>query len=425
MVNTMSENRIICGLDIGTTKICAIIGEYNPDNNSYKIIGIGKSPSHGLRKGIVIDIEKTTKSILEALRKAQKHTEHTITGVTIGITGNHIRSLNSNSTITISHKGDDVIHDAEIDESDIERALDAVKSIHVGVDREVIHTLPQKYFVDNQKEIDNPVGMSGNKLTINALIITATINNVKNLVRSVQATGLNVNGIVLESLSSAEAVLTKDQKELGVALIDIGGGTTDITVYQDGDVKYAGVIEYAGSIITRDIASLIQTSFIEAERIKTKYACASTSLSNKNEKVDITVKSLNGKDEIKLNSHQLSLYVEARIEEILTLSKTEIEKYIDIKKLSGGVIFTGGGALLKGLNEANKKIFGVQSQIGYPNRLLGLENKDLNPEYSTAIGLLHWAKKDKRNQVIRSLKAGITIWDKIIDFFTNIIQQFF
>jgi len=421
----MSENKIISGLDIGTTKICAIIGEYDPQKNIYKILGLGKAPSLGLKRGVIVDIAKTKQSIIEAVKLAQKRANIIITGVTVGIAGDHIRSLNSNSTITISHKSEDAIHDAEIDESDIERILNSAKSINVGVDREIIHILPQKYYIDNQIGVANPIGMSGNKLTINALIITAAINNVKNLVRSVQSTGLNVHGIILEPLSSAESVLTEDQKELGVALIDIGGGTTDVTVFQDGYVKHAGVIGYGGSIITKDIASLIQTSFDEAERIKTNYAWASTSLINENDKVDIKVKSLNGKNEILLDSYQLSLYVEARIDEILTLVKKQVEKYINIRKLSGGVIFTGGGALLKGISEINMKIFGVPSQIGYPNRLPGLETSNFSPEYSTAIGLLHWAKNNGNNQSIMSIDSDAKLWYKLKEFLTKIIKQYF
>ncbi len=421
----MSENKIISGLDIGTTKICAIIGEYDPKKNIYKILGLGKAPSLGLKRGVIVDVEKTKQSIIEAVKLAQKRANIPITGVTIGLAGDHIRSLNSNSTITISHKGENAIHDAEVDESDVERVLSSAKSINVGVDREIIHILPQKYHVDDQIGITNPIGMSGNKLTINALIITAAINNVKNLVRSVQSTGLNVHGIILEPLSSAESVLNEDQKELGVALIDIGGGTTDVTVFQDGYVKHAGVIGYGGSIITKDIASLIHTSFDEAERIKTNYAWASTLLINEDDKIDIKVKSLNGKDEIKLDSYQLSLYVEARIEEILNLVKEQIEKYINIKKLSGGIIFTGGGALLKGISETNFKIFGVQSQIGYPNRLPGLNTSNFSPEYSTAIGLLHWAKNDSNNQSITSIDSDAKIWYKLKEFLTKIIKQYF
>ncbi|MEA1985916.1 MAG: cell division protein FtsA [Candidatus Marinimicrobia bacterium] len=421
----MAEKRIISGLDIGTTKICAIIGEYDPTENVYKILGLGKAPSNGLRRGVVVDIGKTTNSIIEAVKIAQMQADTPINGVTIGIAGDHIRSFNSTSTIVISHKGGNKIQDSEIDQSDVKRALDSVKSVNVGVDREIMHIIQQKYQIDNQMEITNPIGLSGSKLTINALIITAAINNVKDLVRSVQSTGLNVHGVVLEPLSSAESVLTEDQKELGVALIDIGGGTTDVTVFQKGYVKHAGVVGYGGSIITNDVASIIHTSFMEAERIKTNYAYASTAILNENNKVDISVKTLNGQDEIQLDSYQLSLYVEARMEEILLLVKEQIEKFIDIKKLSGGIIFTGGGSLLRGLNDTTKKIFGVASQIGYPTRLPGLEKVNLSPEYSTAIGLLHWSKLNDNKQNIMSVDSDAKIWHKIKDFLSTIIKEYF
>ncbi|BFN36710.1 cell division protein FtsA [Fidelibacter multiformis] len=421
----MSHPIITTGLDIGTTKICAMIGQYDPEEKKYQILGMGQSLSHGLKRGVVIDIEETKQSIIKALAEAEKHSGITISSVSIGIAGDHIRSLDSTSTVAISHKNSGPDTSSPVDQHDINRALDSVKNINLGVDREIIHVIPQEYVVDDQMGVKNPIQMSGSRLTVNAHIVTAAINNVKNLVRSVQSTGLNVENIVLEPLASSRAILSEDQKDLGVALVDIGGGTTDITVFKNGFVKHTGVIGYGGSIVTKDIASIIQTSFQEAERIKKSYAWASSELSEKAGIEELTVASLSDNREIRLNSFQLSQYVEARIEEILLMVREKICQFTDIKSLHAGIVFTGGGARLKGLCQVSEKIFHVPAQIGYPIRMPGLENTEYGPEYSTAIGLMHWSDKNKKELIPTGRDSDSTVWGKLKKLFSDIAKNLF
>jgi cell division protein FtsA len=421
----MSHPIITTGLDIGTTKICAMIGQYDSEEKTYQILGVGQAPSHGLRRGVVIDIEETKQSIIKALAEAEKHSGITVNAVTIGIAGDHIRSLDSTSTVAISHKNSSGDTSSPVDQTDVNRALDSVKNINLGVDREIIHVIPQEYIVDDQMGVRNPIHMSGTRLTVNAHIVTAAINNVKNLVRSVQSTGLNVEDIVLEPLASSKAILSEDQKELGIALVDIGGGTTDITIFQDGFVKHTGVIGYGGSIITKDIASIIQTSFNEAERIKKSHAWASSVLAEKAGIEEIIVAALSDNKEIKLNSYQLSQYVEARIEEILVMIRDEVSKYAELKSLHAGIVFTGGGSRLKGLCQVSEQIFHIPAQIGYPIRLPGLETTEYGPEYSTAIGLLNWSDNHKGDFTLTRKDSDSKVWGKIKKTFTDIAKNLF
>ena len=422
----MTHSIITTGLDIGTTKICAMIGNYNQEENSYQILGVGQAPSKGLKRGVVIDIEETKQSIIKAVAEAEKQSGITISAVTIGIAGDHIRSLDSSSTIAVSHKNTGSDTSSPVDQSDVIRALDSVRNINLGVDREIIHVIPQEFIVDDQMGVKNPIQMSGSRLTVNAHIVTAAINNVKNLVRSVQSTGLNVQDIVLEPLASSKAILSSDQKELGVALVDIGGGTTDITVFQDGSVRHTGVIGYGGSIITKDIASIVQTSFHEAERIKKNYAWASSVLADQSGPQDLVVSSLSDSKEIHLNSYQLSQYVEARIEEILMMVRDEICKYTDLKTLHAGIVFTGGGSRLKGLCQMSEQIFMIPAQIGYPIRLPGLETNEYGPEYSTVIGLLDWTEKQKNKDLILTRKdSDSKVWSKLKKVISDIAKNLF
>ncbi|MDD5582730.1 MAG: cell division protein FtsA [Candidatus Marinimicrobia bacterium] len=421
----MSHPIITTGLDIGTTKICAMIGQYDPYEKKYQILGMGQSSSRGLRRGVVIDIEEIKQSIIKAMAEAEKHAGVTVSSVSIGIAGDHIRSLDSTSTVAISHKNNSSDASSPVDESDINHALESVKNINLGVDREIIHVIPQEFIVDDQLGVKNPLQMSGSRLTVNAHIVTAAINNVKNLVRSVQSTGLNVENIVLEPLASSRAILSEDQKELGVALVDIGGGTTDITVFKDGFVKHTEVIGYGGSIITKDIASILQTSFQEAERIKKSYAWASCELAEKAGIENITVTSLSNNKEIQLNSYQLSQYVEARMEEILLMIRDKISQYINIKTLHAGIVFTGGGSQLKGLCQVSEKIFHVPAQIGYPIRLPGLETTEYSPEYSTVIGLLYCNNDKKSNLILTRKDSDSTVWGKLKKLLSEIAKNLF
>lgn len=409
MKRTMSEKNVLCALDIGTTKICAVIGEYDHSVSEYHILGIGKVPSSGMRNGVVVDIDLTRKSIEAAVQLAlEKSGIEKITGVTVGIAGDHINSLDAEHAISIN-RPDNSKRTNVIDEKDVIRLEESIRSTNIGIDREIIHIIPQEYIINDQMIVKTAIGMSGNKLTLKAHVITAAINNVRDLLNCVQKTGLNVNDIVLEPLASAEAVLTYDQKELGVCLIDIGGGTTDITVFKDGHLVSTSIIGYGGEIVTRDIASLSQTSFIEAERIKKEYAFATVKQAKAQGIKEFYIRPVNGKKDISMNSGLLSEFVEARIKEILLLAKSNIQG----KQLNAGIVLTGGGSLLRGIENLAEEIFGMNAVVGYPIHMSGLEREDYTPDYSMGIGLLHSANKLNLKPRFPSGESKTSLWNKI------------
>ncbi len=409
MRNAMSEKTVLCALDIGTTKICAIIGEYDRTVSEYHVLGIGKVPSAGMKSGVVIDIDLTRKSIEAAVQLALEDSGmEKISGVTVGIAGDHIRSLDSEHAISIN-RPDNSKKVNIIDEKDVVRLEDSIKSINIGIDREIIHVIPQEYIINDQMVVKNPLGMSGNKLTLKAHVITAAINNARDLVNCVQKTGLNVHDIVLEPLASADAVLTYDQKELGVCLIDIGGGTTDITVFQDGHLVSTNIVGYGGEIVTRDIASLVQTSFIEAERIKKEYGFATGKQAKAQGIKEFYIKPVNGKVDLAMNSGLLSQFIEARVREILLLAREQIKG----KQLNAGIVLTGGGSLLRGIELLAEEIFGMNAVVGYPIHMNGLEREDYTPDYATGIGLLHYANQRNLKPKFPSGQSKMTLWNKI------------
>ena len=405
----MSEKTVLCALDIGTTKICAILGEYDKSISEYRILGIGKVPSAGMKSGVVVDIEKMRESIEAAVSLALEVTQlDKITGVTIGIAGDHIRSLDTEHAISIN-RPDNTKKVNIIDEKDVVRLEDSIRNINIGIDREIIHVIPQEYIINDQMVVKNPLGMSGNKLTLKAHVITAAINNARDLVNCVQKTGLNVNDIVLEPLASADAVLTYDQKELGVCLIDIGGGTTDITIFQDGHLVSTHIVGYGGEIVTRDIASLVQTSFIEAERIKKNYGSATAKIAKSQGIKEFYIKPVNGKVDIAMNSGLLSEFIEARMREIFMLIREQIKG----KQLNAGIVLTGGGALLRGIEHLAEEVFGMNSVVGYPIHMNGLEKEDYTPDFSTGIGLLHSANKRNFKPKFPAGQSKMTLWNKL------------
>ncbi len=405
----MSEKIILSALDIGTTKICAIVGEYDRSVSEYSIRGIGKVPSSGMRGGVVIDIDQTRASIEAAVSEAlNKAGIDKISGVTVGIAGDHIRSMDTEHAISIN-RPDNTKRVNIIDEKDMVRLEESIRNINIGIDREIIHVIPQEYIINDQVMVKNPIGMSGNKLTLKAHVITAAINNARDLINCVQKTGLNVNDIVLEPLASAEAVLTYDQKDLGVCLIDIGGGTTDITIFRNGHLISTNIVGFGGEIITRDIASLVQTSFLEAERIKKHYGWATAKLAKTEGAKEFYIKPVNGRTDIAINSVQLSEFIEARIREIFGFARDHIKGY----QLNAGVVLTGGGALLRGIDQLAEETFGMNCQVGFPIHLNGLEKEDYTPDFATAIGLLHSANKRNLKPKFPSGQNKMTLWNKI------------
>ncbi len=374
---------VIVGLDIGTTKICTVVGE--PGENGIEIIGMGTNPSAGLRKGVVVNIESTVNAIRRAVEEAELMAGCEINSVYVGIAGSHIKGFNSHGVIAI--KGN------EITEEDIERVIDAAKAVAIPLDREVIHILPQEYVVDEQAGILDPVGMSGVRLEAKVHIVTAAVTAAQNLIKCANRAGLDVVDIVLQPLASAEAVLTDEEKDLGVALIDFGGGTTDLAIFSESTIKHTSVLGLGGNNLTNDIAVGLRTPMKEAEKIKVKHgSCLSASIP-KDETIEVP--SVGGRKPRLLYRHILAEILEPRVEEILTLIDQEIHR-TEMKDLLGsGVVITGGSAMLPGLAEMAEQIFQMPTRVGKPRNISGLVEVVNEPKYATAVGLLLYGMENR------------------------------
>lgn len=372
----MARPELIVGLDIGTTKICAVVGELNGD--TVDIVGIGASPSTGLRKGVVVNIEQTVQSIKKALEEAELMAGCEIRSVYAGIAGSHIKGFNSHGVIAV--KG------GEVGPKDIERVIDAAKAVAIPLDREVIHILPQEYIVDDQRGIADPLGMAGVRLEVKVHIVTGAVTSAQNIVRSCHRSGLDVDDIVLESLASSKAVLTEEEREIGVALVDLGGGTSDIAIFSDDSIKYTGVLPLAGSNLTNDIAFGLRTPMAAAEKIKMKYGCALAELVRSEEMIEVP--SVGGRDPRRLSRQILAEICEPRVEEILALVDQELVRSNCKNLIGAGVVLTGGTSLIQGIAELGEQIFNMPTRIGYPREIGGLRDVVNSPIYATAVGLL-------------------------------------
>lgn len=392
----MGKNgNVIVGLDIGTTKVCAIVGGVT--DTGIDIIGIGSHPSAGLRKGVVVNIESTVNSIKGAVEEAELMSGHEISSVFTGIAGGHISGLNSHGIVAVKSR--------EVDENDLKRAIEAAKAIAIPLDREVLHVLPQHYIVDNQDGVKTPVGMSGVRLEAKVHIVTGAITSAQNIIKSVNRVGLDVNDIVLEQLASSEAVLSPDEKELGVAIVDIGGGTTDIAVFSEGSIKHTAVLSLGGNYLTGDIAVGLRTPTVEAEKIKINYGCAYTPLIPKDEIIEVP--SVGGREPRKVSRQILGEIIEPRMEEILGLAHREIVKsgYDDL--LAAGVVLTGGTAILEGITELAEQIFNTPVRRGYPIGIGGLTDIVNSPMYATGVGLIIYGSKDYYRNVFKRSDGNI------------------
>ncbi len=367
---------LIVGLDIGTTKICAVVAE--PTANGVDLIGIGTHPSRGLRKGVVVDIDATVDSIKHAVEEAELMADCEITSVYTGIAGGHIEGFNSHGIVAVK--------DREVTENDVRRVIDAAKAVAIPMDREVIHVIPQEYIIDDQDGIREPLGMSGVRLEAKIHIVTAAVTSAQNIVKCANKAGLNVVDIVLEPLASAEAVLADDERDLGVCLIDIGGGTTDIAVFADGAIKHTCVLGLGGYHVTNDIAVGLRTPFEEAERIKKRFGAASARMLGSDDV--ITVPSVGGRRPREVSRKILCEIIEPRIDEMLTLSRQEIGKAGLEDKIPSGLVLTGGCAALAGIADLAEEIFEAPVRIGQPWRVGGLQDVVKSPMYATGVGLV-------------------------------------
>ncbi len=389
------KENLIVGLDIGTTKICTVVGEVS--RNEINIIGIGTHPSIGLRKGVVVNIESTVESIKKAVEEAELMAGCEISSVYAGIAGGHITGYNSRGIIAI--KG------SEITEHDVERVVDQARAVAIPMDREVIHVLPQEFIVDDQAGIQNPVGMAGIRLEAKIHIVTGAVTSAHNIVKCANRTGLDVCDIVLESLASGEAVLTEEEKELGAALLDMGGGTTDLAIFSGKNIKHTFVLSLGGNNLTNDIAIGLRAPIAEAEKIKKKYgSCIARNISTDE---TIEVPGMGGRKPKKLSRQILGEILEPRVEEILSLIKREIYRAGMENLIASGLVLTGGGALLQDVTEVAEAILDVPSRLGKPMGISGLVDVVNNPMYATGVGLVIYGARNQTEKKFRIRDANI------------------
>ena len=380
-------SRTYAGLDIGTTKISCIVADQDA-SGELRIVGIGNAPSEGLRRGAVVDLEKTVASIARAVDEAERMAGFDIKGVHAGIAGDHIRSLNSRGVVAVSRK------DNEIAPADVERVVEAAKAIAIPTDREIIHVIPQEFIVDDQNGIKDPVGMSGVRLEAEVHIITGAVTSARNICRAIQRAGLKVFDLTLEPLASAMAVLDEDEKNLGVVLLDLGGGTTDLAMFHEGAVRHTSIIPFGGANVTSDIAIGLRTPIDKAETIKIQHGAALAAMVGGDEFVNVS--GVGGRGDKEISRHVLASMIEPRMEEIFALANKEVRKNHFAPLMGGGVVLTGGTSLLPGTAELAEQVFEMPVRLGLPRGLGGLSANVCDPRYATGVGLvLHAAKSEE------------------------------
>jgi len=388
-----SEKNLIVGLDIGTSKVVAIVGEVVADG-TIEVIGIGSHPSRGLKKGVVVNIESTVHSIQRAVEEAELMAGCQIHSVYAGIAGSHIRSLNSHGIVAIKDK--------EVAPGDVERVIDAARAVAIPADQKILHILPQEFLIDNQEGIKEPVGMSGVRLEAKVHMVTGAVSAAQNIIKCVRRCGLEVDDIILEQLASSYSVLTEDEKELGVCIVDIGGGTTDIAVFTEGSIRHTAVIPIAGDQVTNDIAVALRTPTQYAEEIKIKYACALTQMATADENIEVP--SIGDRPPRRLARHTLAEVVEPRYEELLTLVQAELRRSGFEDLVAAGVVLTGGSSKIEGLIELAEEVFHMPVRLGVPQYVTGLVDVVRNPIFATGVGLLLFGYQNRDQRV---LEAGL------------------
>ena len=371
----------VVGLDIGTTKVCTIVAEIE-DRGRLNVVGVGNSTSNGIRKGVVVDIDSATGAIIDSIEKAKSMSGYDIHRVIVGVTGEHVASLNSRGVIAITHGN------REITEEDVERVQDQSRVIVLPPDREIIHAIPRSYSIDGQSGIRFPVGMSGTRLEVETHIVTGAVTFLQNVSKCVQRAGLTIEATVLEPIATAEAVVLPDERSLGVCIADIGGGTTDIAIFVDGDIFYSSAIPVGGNHVTRDISVGLRTSHEESERIKINQAVSMVSQVEDDEMIEVT--SLGGDTPRMLPKRILAEIVEARMHELFTLVKQEILKSSYYNLLPAGIVLSGGGSQLAGAAELCKQVTGMPTRVGSPRDVGGVAETLRSPIYSTAVGLVQY-----------------------------------
>ncbi len=371
------DENLVVGLDIGTSKVLAIVGEVNAAG-MVEVIGVGHHPSRGMKKGVVVNIESTVQSIQRAIEEAELMAGCQIKSVYAGIAGSHIRSINSHGTVAIKDK--------EVGPNDIERVIESARALAIPADQKVLHVLPQEFIIDGQEGIREPIGMSGVRLEAKVHIVTGAVSAAQNIVKCVRRCGIEVDDIILEQLASSIAVLTEDEKELGVCMVDIGGGTTDISVFTEGAIRHTAVIPIAGDQVTNDIAVALRTPTANAEEIKKKYGCALTQLANGDE--SIQVPSVGDRPPRKLARQTLAEVIEPRIEELYGLILAELRRSGFEDVIGSGIVLTGGSSKMEGMIDLAEEVFHTQVRLGIPQGVGGLSGVVHNPIYATGVGLV-------------------------------------
>ena len=402
------DKNMIVGLDIGTSKVVAIVGEIATDGG-IEIIGIGSHPSKGLKKGVVVNIESTVHSIQRAVEEAELMAGCQIHSVYAGIAGSHIRSLNSHGIVAI--------RDKEVTPNDVERVIDAARAVAIPADQKILHILPQEFVIDDQDGIREPVGMCGVRLEAKVHMVTGAVSAAQNIVKCVRRCGLEVDDIILEQLASSYSVLTEDEKDLGVCLVDIGGGTTDIAIFTEGSIRHTAVIPIAGDQVTNDIAVALRTPTQYAEEIKIKYACALTQLAARDESIEVP--SVGDRPPRRLARQTLAEVVEPRYEELLTLVQAELRRSGFEDLIAAGIVLTGGSSKIEGLVDLAEEVFHMPVRLGVPQSVMGLADVVRNPIYATGVGLLLFGSQ---NRVQRAFEAdfgrGVRgVWERMKSWF--------
>jgi cell division protein FtsA len=391
----------VVGIDFGTTKICVVIAKPRPDG--LEIVGVGKHPSHGIRKGVVVNIPATVDALKKAVEIAELMSGCSVRQAVCGIAGSHIKGFNSTGVVAIKNK--------EVTALDVERAIDAARAVAIPLDREVLHVIPQEFTVDDQEGVHDPIGMNGVRLESKVHIVTGAVSSAQNIIKCANLAGIQVSDIVLEPLAAAEACLTPDEKELGVALVDIGGGTTDVALYSKGSVVHTGVISMGGSHITNDVAVGLRCSIQDAEQIKISSGCAMSSLLPADEIIEVPL--VGGRKSREISRGVLTKIIEPRVEEILSLVSQEIANSGYKHLLSSGVVLTGGPSLMEGITELAEFTFELPVRRGAPNHLSGLVDVVSSPLYSTAVGLLMYGIKNQTGVQVKAHDLG-TVYDKML-----------
>jgi len=403
------EKNLIVGLDIGTSKVVAIVGETSLEGGDIEVIGLGSHPSRGLKKGVVVNIESTVQSIQRAVEEAELMAGCEIHSVYAGIAGSHIRSLNSHGIVAI--------RESEVTASDVERVIDAARAVAIPADQKILHILPQEFLIDNQEGIREPIGMSGVRLEAKVHMVTGAVSAAQNIVKCVRRCGLEVDDIILQQLASSYAVLTEDEKDLGVCLVDIGGGTTDIAVFLNGAIQHTAVIPIAGDQVTNDIAVALRTPTHYAEDIKIKFACALTQLANPEETIEVP--SVGDRPPRRLARQTLAEVVEPRYEELFILIQSELKRSGYEELIAAGMVLTGGSSKMEGAIDLAEEVFHMPVRLGKPQHIAGLADVVRNPIYATGVGLLLFGQRNHPGTTPGgSHDAGMkNLWERMKNWF--------